>query len=82
MAADSVRQLLQLGAAFPSPIARRIAFDVYKAVERRRGLSVWTSNYFSFGFVVGIGLAVVPSLLCGPRDVPRRTSCAGVRSSG
>jgi uncharacterized protein len=52
---------------------KSVAFDVYKAVgggERRR---VWTMNFFRCGFVLGMGLAVVLSLL---RD--RKTYGRGV----
>jgi hypothetical protein len=42
---------------------KAVAFDVYKAVGGGERLRVWTMNFFRFGFVVGIGLAVVLSLL-------------------
>src|SRR5580658_2660458 len=42
---------------------KAVAFDVYRAVDGGERLRVWTMNFFRFGFVVGIGLSVVLSLL-------------------
>jgi predicted metal-dependent hydrolase len=50
---------------------KAVAFDVYKAVGGGERLRVWTMNFFRFGFVFGMGLAVVLSLL-GDRATYRR----------
>src|ERR1700722_18892539 len=42
---------------------KAVAFDVYKAVGGGERLRVFTMNFFRFGFVLGMGLAVVLSLL-------------------
>jgi predicted metal-dependent hydrolase len=62
MGADSVRELFEWHALEESE-HKAVAFDVYKAVGGSERLRVWTMNFFRFGFVVGIGLAVVLSLL-------------------
>jgi uncharacterized protein len=48
-----------------------VAFDVYKAVGGGDRLRVWTMNFFRFGFVIGMGVAVVLSLL-GDRSTYRK----------
>ncbi len=50
---------------------KAVAFDVYKAVGGGERLRVWTMNFFRFGFVLGMGLAVVLSLL-GDRATYRK----------
>ncbi|HEY6473815.1 MAG TPA: metal-dependent hydrolase [Acidimicrobiales bacterium] len=62
MGADSVRELFEWHALEESE-HKAVAFDVYKAVGGGEKLRVWTMNFFRFGFVVGIGLAVLLSLL-------------------
>ena len=62
MGADSVRELFEWHAVEESE-HKAVAFDVYKAVGGGEKLRTWTMNFFRFGFVVGIGLAVVLSLL-------------------
>ncbi|HVB90608.1 MAG TPA: metal-dependent hydrolase [Acidimicrobiales bacterium] len=42
---------------------KAVAFDVYKAVGGTERMRVWTMNFFRFGFVVGMALAVTVSLL-------------------
>jgi predicted metal-dependent hydrolase len=42
---------------------KAVAFDVYKAVGGGERLRVFTMNFFRFGFILGMGLAVVLSLL-------------------
>ena len=62
MGADAVRDLFVWHALEESE-HKAVAFDVYKAVGGGERLRVWTMNFFRFGFVVGIGLSVVLSLL-------------------
>jgi hypothetical protein len=62
MGADAVRELFEWHALEESE-HKAVAFDVYKAVGGGEKLRVWTMNFFRYGFVVGIGLAVVLSLL-------------------
>jgi predicted metal-dependent hydrolase len=42
---------------------KAVAFDVYRAVGGGERLRVWTMNFFRFGFVIGMALSVVISLL-------------------
>jgi uncharacterized protein len=62
MGADAVRDLYVWHALEESE-HKAVAFDVYKAVGGGERLSVWTMNFFRFGFVIGMRLAVVMSLL-------------------
>ncbi len=62
MGEDAVRDLFVWHALEESE-HKAVAFDVYKAVGGGERLRVWTMNFFRFGFLVGIGLAVVLSLL-------------------
>ena len=62
MGDDAVRDLFVWHALEESE-HKAVAFDVYKAVGGGERLRVWTMNFFRFGFVFGIGLAVVLSLL-------------------
>jgi hypothetical protein len=50
---------------------KAVAFDVYKAVGGSERLRVWTMNFFRFGFVAGMAIQVVLSLL-GDRATYRR----------
>ena len=70
MGADAVRDLFVWHALEESE-HKAVAFDVYKAVGGGERLRVWTMNFFRFGFVLGMGLAVVLSLL-GDRATYRR----------
>ncbi len=70
MGADAVRDLFVWHALEESE-HKAVAFDVYKAVGGGERLRVWTMNFFRFGFVFGMGLAVVLSLL-GDRATYRR----------
>lgn len=62
MGANAVRDLFVWHALEESE-HKAVAFDVYKAVGGGERLRVWTMNFFRYSFVVGIGLAVVLSLL-------------------
>jgi predicted metal-dependent hydrolase len=42
---------------------KAVAFDVYKAVGGTERMRVWTMNFFRYGFVIGIALQVVATLL-------------------
>ena len=83
MGAEAVRDLFVWHALEESE-HKAVAFDVYKAVGGGERLRVWTMNFFRFGFVLGMGLAVVLSLL-GDRATYRRgtlrTSWRQLRSS-
>ena len=70
MGADAVRDLFVWHALEESE-HKAVAFDVYKAVGGGERLRVWTMNFFRFGFVTGMALAVMLSLL-GDRDTYRR----------
>jgi predicted metal-dependent hydrolase len=50
---------------------KAVAFDVYKAVGGSERLRVWTMNFFRFGFVLGMTVAVITSML-GDRATYRR----------
>jgi uncharacterized protein len=62
MGAEAVRELFVWHALEESE-HKAVAFDVYKAVGGSERLRVWTMNFFRFGFVLGMGVAVVLSLL-------------------
>jgi predicted metal-dependent hydrolase len=68
--ADAVRDLFVWHALEESE-HKAVAFDVYKAVGGGERLRVWTMNFFRFGFVLGMGLAIALSLL-GDRATYRR----------
>jgi uncharacterized protein len=70
MGADAVRELFVWHALEESE-HKAVAFDVYRAVGGGERLRVWTMNFFRYGFVVGMGLAVLVSLL-GDRATYRR----------
>jgi len=70
MGADAVRDLFVWHALEESE-HKAVAFDVYRAVGGSERLRVWTMNFFRFGFVLGMGLSVVISLL-GDRATYRR----------
>ena len=70
MGADAVRDLFVWHALEESE-HKAVAFDVYKAVGGGERLRVWTMNFFRFGFVLGMGLAVALSLL-GDRATYRK----------
>jgi predicted metal-dependent hydrolase len=62
MGAEAVRDLFVWHALEESE-HKAVAFDVYKAVGGGERLRVFTMNFFRFGFVLGMGLSVVLSLL-------------------
>jgi predicted metal-dependent hydrolase len=62
MGADAVRDLFVWHALEESE-HKAVAFDVYKAVGGGERLRVFTMNFFRFGFVLGMGVSVVLSLL-------------------
>jgi predicted metal-dependent hydrolase len=62
MGADAVRDLFVWHALEESE-HKAVAFDVYKAIGGGERLRVFTMNFFRYGFVVGMGLAVIVSLL-------------------
>jgi uncharacterized protein len=68
--ADAVRDLFVWHALEESE-HKAVAFDVYKAVGGGERLRAWTMNFFRFGFVLGMGLAVALSLL-GDRATYRK----------
>ena len=70
MGAEAVRDLFVWHALEESE-HKAVAFDVYTAVGGGERLRVWTMNFFRFGFVLGLGLAVALSLL-GDRATYRR----------
>jgi predicted metal-dependent hydrolase len=70
MGAEPVRDLFVWHALEESE-HKAVAFDVYRAVGGRERLRVWTMNFFRYGFVLGMGLAVVLSLL-GDRATYRK----------
>jgi len=75
MGADAVRDLFVWHALEESE-HKAVAFDVYKAVGGGERLRVFTMNVFRFGFVIGMGLAVVVSLV-GDRATIGPVRCAG-----
>ncbi len=62
MGAEAVRDLFVWHALEESE-HKAVAFDVYKAVGGGERLRVWTMNFFRYGFVIGMALAVSISLL-------------------
>ena len=71
MGADAVRDLFVWHALEESE-HKAVAFDVYKAVGGGERLRVFTMNFFRFGFVLGMGLAVILSLLRDRETYRRR----------
>jgi hypothetical protein len=67
---DAVRDLFVWHALEESE-HKAVAFDVYKAVGGSERMRVWTMNFFRFGFVIGMSLAVIVSML-GDRAAYRR----------
>jgi predicted metal-dependent hydrolase len=67
---DAVRDLFVWHALEESE-HKAVAFDVYKAVGGGERLRVWTMNFFRFGFVLGMSVAVLVSML-GDRATYRR----------
>ena len=66
---DEVRNLF-LWHALEESEHKAVAFDVYKAVGGSERTRVWTMNFITFGFIVGMTLQIVVSLL-GDRDTYR-----------
>jgi uncharacterized protein len=65
MGAAAVRDLFVWHALEESE-HKAVAFDVYRAVGGSERLRVFTMNFFRYGFVLGMGLAVAISLLGDP----------------
>jgi hypothetical protein len=59
---DEVRNLF-LWHALEESEHKAVAFDVYKAVGGSERMRVWTMNFLRFGFVAGMALQVVVSLI-------------------
>ena len=70
MGAEPVRDLFVWHALEESE-HKAVAFDVYRAVGGGERLRVWTMNFFRYGFVLGMSLAVALSLL-GDRATYRK----------
>jgi hypothetical protein len=60
--ADAVRGLFEWHALEESE-HKAVAFDVYKAVGGSERMRVWTMRFFRYGFIGGMGLAVIVSML-------------------
>jgi hypothetical protein len=75
MGATAVRDLFVWHALEESE-HKAVAFDVYRAVGGGERLRIWTMNFFRFGFVLGMGLAVILSVL-GDRATYRRGNLRG-----
>jgi hypothetical protein len=59
---DEVRNLF-LWHALEESEHKAVAFDVYKAVGGSERMRVWTMNFLRFGFVAGMALQVIVSLI-------------------
>ena len=59
---DEVRNLF-LWHALEESEHKAVAFDVYKAVGGSERMRVWTMNFLRFGFVAGMALQVIGSML-------------------
>ena len=79
MGADAVRDLFVWHALEESE-HKAVAFDVYRAVGGGERLRVWTMNFFRFGFVVGMGLAVAASRCSATGPPTAGATCAGAGS--
>ncbi len=67
---DEVRNLF-LWHALEESEHKAVAFDVYKAVGGTERMRVWTMNFLRFGFIAGMAVQVVISML-GDRATYRR----------
>jgi predicted metal-dependent hydrolase len=67
---DEVRNLF-LWHALEESEHKAVAFDVYKSIGGSERLRVWTMNFFRYGFVIGMALQVLVTLL-GDRATFRR----------
>jgi len=68
--ADAVRDLFVWHALEESE-HKAVAFDVYKAIGGSERLRVWSMRFLRYGFVVGMSLQIIISLL-GDRETYRR----------
>jgi predicted metal-dependent hydrolase len=62
---DEVRNLF-LWHALEESEHKAVAFDVYKAVGGSERTRVWTMNFFRYGFVLGMAVQILLSLLHDP----------------
>jgi len=60
---DAVRNLF-LWHALEESEHKAVAFDVYRAVGGTERMRVWTMKFLRFGFVLGMTLQVIVSMLC------------------
>ncbi len=72
---DAVKHLF-LWHALEESEHKSVAFDVYKAVGGTERMRVWTMNFLRFGFVAGMVVQVIVSLL-GDRATYRRGNLRG-----
>src|SRR4051812_26868078 len=75
---DEVRNLF-LWHALEESEHKAVAFDVYKAVGGTERMRVWTMNFITFGFVLGMTLQIIVSMLCDRATYNPRTVWRSVR---
>jgi len=59
---DAVRNVF-LWHALEESEHKAVAFDVYKAIGGTERMRVWTMNFFRYGFVIGLALQVLVTLI-------------------
>src|SRR5699024_71758 len=62
---DAIRHIFEWHALEESE-HKAVAFDVYKAVGGSERMRVWTMKFTRFGFIVGMGLETLVSILRDP----------------
>jgi uncharacterized protein len=75
---DEVRNLF-LWHALEESEHKAVAFDVYKAVGGTERMRVWTMKFLRFGFLLGMTLQVIVSMLCDRATYNPRTVWRSVR---
>src|SRR3954449_6507123 len=75
---DEVRNLF-LWHALEESEHKAVAFDVYKAVGGTERMRVWTMKFLRFGFVLGMTLQIIVSMLCDRATYNPRTVWRSVR---